>query len=566
MQPATLCGGRYQVLGVLGHGGMGTVFHAFDCVRGVECACKQMRPPCGRGAQEHVAQFRDEARILASLAHPAVPRVFDEFEEEGAFYLVMERVPGLSLRERVEVRGLPRQSLAIHWLERILEVLEYLHARNPPVLFRDVSPDNVMVSEEDSGRCESFRGGDAPTGIADSADVSCDATSWPAAGSLHLVDFGLARHFVADERTRPLLRGWGSPGFAAPELYVGVLRSPADDGGGRVEEGAPREPGTFAGRSPDAGASPGGSGPASDLYGVAAIAHWLFVGEPPPEAVSRFVQPHDAAMRALLSRRVRASLAAWVMRGLHLDPAARFASAAEMRLALMRAAFGVDERALAGAVGPEGGSDEPVRRAAETTPLRPLPSLHCDAALGNLGPGDGGPGVRRADGNLFHASGHGKGGRDWVGLLETLRARLEEHGWVIELHPPEPFALVFGRRLDLRLFWGYCWHESCLDEDAVHRAGVLARQAALRRKSLLPQVMFFVIGGDTVRNVEAVAAAARESSNPSAGLRAIILLPVDLWRGRAVDAHVPRRCFNTNDPADFLLNLRIAVGGGTAPL
>jgi serine/threonine protein kinase len=431
----TLGGGRYQVVGVLGHGGMGTVYHCRDTEGEREVAVKELVPPSGRAALDRVEQFRQEARILASLRHPHLPRVYDAFEENERHYLVMERVLGQTLRQWVETHGRAPQALAIHWLDGILDVVDFLHRQDPPILFRDISPDNVMVDGSEQG--------------------------------LWLIDFGLARLLLPAERTRPALRGWGSPSFAAPEHYT--------------------QAGTL---------------PASDLYGVAATGYWLFVGDPPPEAVQRLIGERRLGV---LEKTVRRPLYEWIRRGMELEVDRRFASAEEMRMGLMRAA-------------------------------------HAPTAIAPVGP---------ALYTMFR---------------ETLERRLKSAGWTIEATPPEPFSIAASRRVDLRLFHGFCWTVDPLDEHALHHAAVLARQHALRRKSLLPSTLFFTAVGTRVPDPEAVALAAAESSNPSAGLRAIILLHVDLGRGCALDAHVPAACRNSNDPGDFVLNVRIAAGGGTAIL
>lgn len=415
---------------------MGTVYRCRDEDAGVDRAVKELVPPSGTAALERVAQFNDEGRLLSTLSHPHLPRVFDFFEENERFYLVMELVDGQTMRQWVQTNGRPPQALAIRWLDRMLDVLSYLHGCKPPIIFRDVSPDNVMVNDTD----------------------------------VKLIDFGLARLFVPDTRTRPALRGWGSPNFAAPEHYT--------------------QSGTL---------------PASDLYGVAATAYWLFLDEPPPEAVQRLI--HNERRLTALQKAVRRPLYEWVKKGMALEVDRRFSNAADMRMELMRAAF------------------------AQTPPSDEV----------------AGPAM-------------------WTFFQDSLRSRLRRLGWTIESRVAEPFSLVASRRVDLRMFYGFCWLADPLTEETVHQAAVLSRQHALRRKGLLPAILYFTVCGNQVPDPAAVAMAAEASSNPSAGLRAIILLPVDLARGLAYDAHVPSNCRDTNDRADFILNVRIAVGGGTAQL
>lgn len=439
MHASDLGNGRYPVLGILGHGGMGTVFHCRDTVNGVEVAVKELVPPSGRAAADRIDQFRDEARLLSSLWHPHLPRVHGTFEENDRHYIVMERIHGVTMREWVDAHGRPPRAQALRWLDRLLDVIGFLHAQHPPIVFRDISPDNVMVNETE----------------------------------LKLIDFGLARRLLPETRTRPSLSGWGSPGFAAPEHYTN-----------------------------------NGTGALSDLYGVAAIAYWLLTGDAPPEAVQRLV--HGDGGLPVLDAHVPAPLADWVRTGMAIEPGRRFASAEPMRLALLAAA---DEAATTAAVQEE--APEPPR-------MRP---------------------------DVF---------------IAALRTRLDAQGWAMEEREVEPFALVASRRVGLYVHHGLCWAAEALDVDAINTAAALARQVAERLAGVLPSAGFFTIAAPRVDDPEAVAAAAAAASE--GGLRACIVLPVDLQRGVALDAHVPETWRNSNDPGDLVLNVRIVAGGGRAPL
>lgn len=440
MEASHLGDGRYRVIGILGHGGMGTVYHCLDLAHDRSVAVKELVPPSGRAAADRIAQFQDEATLLAALWHPHLPRVFAVFEEDGRHYIVMERVNGHTMRDWVEQHGLPPRATAIRWLDRLLDVIGFLHAQTPPVIFRDVSPDNVMVSDTE----------------------------------LKLIDFGLARRLLPETRTRPALSGWGSPGFAAPEHYASR-----------------------------------GTGAAADLYGVAAIGFWLLSGEAPPEAVGRLVNGDDGL--TTLAPHVSPALLTWVRTGMALDPAARFSSAEPMRQALLQAADDPTDAEAAGACEPEA-----------------APLVAPEA------------------------------------FLEAMRARLTDQAWDLRRDPHEPFALEAERRVQLRISHGLCWSADALDEDAIRNAATLARQHTPRLAGLLPSAGFFTIAAPRVDDPAAVAAAAAALSE--GGLRACLVLPVDLQRGVALDAHIPEEWRNSNDPGDFVLTVRIAAGGGVAPL
>ncbi|HYP41860.1 MAG TPA: protein kinase [Chloroflexia bacterium] len=157
--------GRYRVLRVIGGGGMGAVYKAEDSkVGGVPVAVKEMRTDVdtqvhhsdptdedrNREREERrqlLAAFRQEAQILSDLQHPNLPRVTDFFTEGGRPYLVMELIAGESLEKKVDrLRGQPmEESLALKYGIQVCEVLEFLHTQDPPVIFRDVKPANIMI-------------------------------------------------------------------------------------------------------------------------------------------------------------------------------------------------------------------------------------------------------------------------------------------------------------------------------------------------------------------------------------------------------------------------------------
>lgn len=135
-----------------------------------------------------VDQFRAEAQLLARLSHPYLGRVIDLFEEDGQPHLVMEYIEGRTLHEVVEAapRFLRLQKV-LEWAEQILDALEYLHRQDPPIVVRDLKPQNILLASSD----------------------------W----RIRLIDFGLARPLTPDTRTEAVLRGMGSLGFAPLEQY-----------------------------------------------------------------------------------------------------------------------------------------------------------------------------------------------------------------------------------------------------------------------------------------------------------------------------------------------------------
>lgn len=123
--------------------------------------------------------------MLAGLAHPNLPRVIDSFVEDGRSYLVMEFVPGETLHAYTQRMGLPRPlPEVLGWARQLCDVLSYLHGREPPVIFRDLKPANVMLTPD---------------------------------GSLKLIDFGIARLFKPGQSRDT--QAFGTVGYSAPEQY-----------------------------------------------------------------------------------------------------------------------------------------------------------------------------------------------------------------------------------------------------------------------------------------------------------------------------------------------------------
>ena len=144
---------RYRVLGRLGKGGMGVVYLAEDLrLSGRRCAVKELSPVYIPEAERAgaIRAFQQEAHVLARLSHPGLANVTDVFEQGGNWYLVMEHISGQSLEELLAStpggRLAPQQALSI--THQLCNVLKYLHNHQPPIIFRDVKPSNVMLSTD----------------------------------------------------------------------------------------------------------------------------------------------------------------------------------------------------------------------------------------------------------------------------------------------------------------------------------------------------------------------------------------------------------------------------------
>ena len=190
--------GRYRITGVLGAGGMSTVYKALDLrFPNVErvCAVKEMFDGGGDETtrQGRAVAFEREAGLLAILSHPLIPKIFDYFSESGNHYLVQEFIPGQNLETLLEnaAEGFLESEL-IDWAVQISDVLAYLHGQQPdPIIFRDLKPSNVMIRDD---------------------------------RSLMLIDFGIARAFQQLQRGTMI----GTEGYAPPEQYRGVADARTD--------------------------------------------------------------------------------------------------------------------------------------------------------------------------------------------------------------------------------------------------------------------------------------------------------------------------------------------------
>jgi tetratricopeptide (TPR) repeat protein/predicted Ser/Thr protein kinase len=134
---------RYRIDKLLAYGGMGAVYRAYDTNLQIEVAIKEnyFRTP------QAVEQFKREALMLARLRHPGLPRVLQHFTWEGQQYLVMEFIEGPNLWEMVKQRGGPfDEAQAMVWIDRVCSAVAYLHGQSPPIIHRDIKPQNVLVT------------------------------------------------------------------------------------------------------------------------------------------------------------------------------------------------------------------------------------------------------------------------------------------------------------------------------------------------------------------------------------------------------------------------------------
>ena len=180
---------RYRLILLVGQGAMGAVYDAEDLVFNRRVALKRMHLPpeaSPKAIEQTRAQFEREARILATLRHPNLPRVTDYFTFSDQEFLVMDYIEGLSLDEILALHpGGLDEAAVLGWADQLLSALDYIHRHG--LVHRDVKPANIRVTPE---------------------------------GHVFLVDFGLVKTFdPASPKTATAVRGLGTPQYAPPEQY-----------------------------------------------------------------------------------------------------------------------------------------------------------------------------------------------------------------------------------------------------------------------------------------------------------------------------------------------------------
>ncbi len=226
---------RYRIIAPIGQGGMGSVYQADDTrLTGRLCAIKEVQedlslPPEAR--QQAHDQFYREASTLARLDFPNLPKVSDYFVEGERDYLVMDFVPGQDLKTILDESRQNGEFLAesevLRWALQLADALDYLHQQVPPIIHRDIKPSNIRLMQT---------------------------------GLLKLVDFGLVKMAVPDERTVTVVQGLGSAHYIPLEQY---------------------------------GDDTGHTDARTDLYALGATLYHLLTNEPPPEAKQRFLRPNS---------------------------------------------------------------------------------------------------------------------------------------------------------------------------------------------------------------------------------------------------------------------------------
>jgi len=141
---------RFSVLMQLGSGGLSAVYLAEKANKELVVIKESTLPATLQEEQRAKAEelFKREAKLLLKLDHPQIAKIFDHFVEGGRDYLVLEFIPGHTLRQLVAKRGPQNERVAIDLIRQLAHVLDYIHGLTPPILHRDISPDNLVLKDD----------------------------------------------------------------------------------------------------------------------------------------------------------------------------------------------------------------------------------------------------------------------------------------------------------------------------------------------------------------------------------------------------------------------------------
>jgi len=183
---------RYRIVTLLGQGGMGAVYRAWDLNLSIPVAIKE-NLDSSPAAQR---QFSYEANILARLSHPNLTRVTDYFFIQGqGQYLVMDFVEGEDLESMANRQGALPETKVLPWILQVCDALDYLHHQSSPIIHRDIKPANIKIRPD---------------------------------GQVILVDFGIAKIYDVHQATTMGAKAV-TPGYSPPEQYGGAITDPRSD-------------------------------------------------------------------------------------------------------------------------------------------------------------------------------------------------------------------------------------------------------------------------------------------------------------------------------------------------
>lgn len=192
LEIGSLIDGKYKILNKVGQGGMSVVYLAMNEKANKQWAIKEVRKDGVKDFEIIKQGLVVETDLLKKLSHPSLPSIIDVIEGPDTFLIVMDYIQGNPLSKALEEYGAQPQEYVIEWAKQLCDVLEYLHTRTPPIIYRDMKPANIMLKPD---------------------------------GNICLIDFGTAREFK--EKNLADTTCLGTVGYAAPEQFGGMGQTDA---------------------------------------------------------------------------------------------------------------------------------------------------------------------------------------------------------------------------------------------------------------------------------------------------------------------------------------------------
>jgi len=192
LQIGSVIDGKYKVLDEIGHGGMSTVYLAINEKANKPWAIKEVRKSVSRSFDILKQSLILETDMLKKLNHKNLPSIVDVIDSDENFLIVMDYIEGSTLEKLVKENGAYPQEDVVDWAIQLCDVLQYLHERPKPIIYRDMKPSNVMLKSD---------------------------------GSVILIDFGTAREFKEQNSSDTICLG--TQGYAAPEQFGGMGQTDA---------------------------------------------------------------------------------------------------------------------------------------------------------------------------------------------------------------------------------------------------------------------------------------------------------------------------------------------------
>jgi len=185
--------GKLEIVGQIAFGGLSAIYLAKSNQNQLRVVKEAVLPSSAdlESKEKALQLFEREAELLMKLRHPRIAVVEDYFTENGRHYLLLEHIDGKDLRRFVKEKGIPSEATVIRWLREMSEILQYLHEQDPPIIHRDLTPDNLILTGD---------------------------------GSINLIDFGAANTFLGTA-TGTII---GKQSYISPEQFRGKATPQSD--------------------------------------------------------------------------------------------------------------------------------------------------------------------------------------------------------------------------------------------------------------------------------------------------------------------------------------------------